>query len=109
MISLTPARFCCLIALALAIAIACCSTPLRLPFASVIRKDGQFPFVSRVRDLWQTKIHATSSWVFFGLFMVFLHPGAVESYIAGQTPIAKAGILANIGPSGARSSGAKVS
>lgn len=33
----------------------------------------------------------------------------VDSYIASESPIAKAGLLANIGPSGSKSSGAKVS
>lgn len=33
----------------------------------------------------------------------------VESYIAKEKPIAKAGVLANIGPSGSRASGARVS
>jgi hypothetical protein len=103
MISLTPARFTYLISLAfLTLAIVCASF--------VIRKDAQIPLVSsiqKVRDFWQTKMHA--SWVFLSLFLVFLHSGAVDSYIARQSPLAKAGVLANIGPSGARSSGAKVS
>ena len=34
---------------------------------------------------------------------------SVTSYIASESPIAKAGLLANIGPSGAKSSGAKAS
>ena len=33
---------------------------------------------------------------------------SVESYIANQSPIAKSGLLANIGPDGSKSSGAKV-
>ena len=33
----------------------------------------------------------------------------VDSYITTESPIAKAGVLANIGPNGARSMGAKVS
>lgn len=33
----------------------------------------------------------------------------VDSYIATEFPIAKAGLLANIGPAGSKSSGAKVS
>ncbi|EKM51697.1 glycoside hydrolase family 15 protein [Phanerochaete carnosa HHB-10118-sp] len=32
---------------------------------------------------------------------------SVDSYVASESPIAKAGLLANIGPSGAKSSGAK--
>ena len=32
----------------------------------------------------------------------------VESYIAKESPIAKSGLLANIGPDGSKSSGAKV-
>ena len=33
---------------------------------------------------------------------------SVDSYISTESPIAKAGLLANIGPSGAKSNGAKV-
>jgi hypothetical protein len=33
---------------------------------------------------------------------------SVDSYIATESPIAKAGVLANIGPSGSKSQGAKV-
>ena len=32
----------------------------------------------------------------------------VDQYVASESPIAKAGILANIGPSGSKSSGAAV-
>ena len=32
-----------------------------------------------------------------------------EAYIASEAPIAKSGVLANIGPSGSKSHGAKVS
>ncbi len=32
----------------------------------------------------------------------------VNSFVATESPIAKAGLLANIGPSGSKSSGAKV-
>jgi hypothetical protein len=33
----------------------------------------------------------------------------VDSYVSTELPIAKAGLLANIGPDGSKSSGAKVS
>lgn len=33
---------------------------------------------------------------------------SVDSYVASESPIARAGLLANIGPSGAKASGAKV-
>lgn len=33
---------------------------------------------------------------------------SVDSYVNSETPIAKAGLLANIGPSGSKASGAKV-
>jgi hypothetical protein len=39
---------------------------------------------------------------------VFAQTGVVDSYIARESPIAKAGVLANIGPNGSRSAGAKV-
>ena len=35
-------------------------------------------------------------------------PANVDSYLNTETPIAKAGLLANIGPNGSKSSGAKV-
>ncbi|KAF7799714.1 hypothetical protein EIP86_010956 [Pleurotus ostreatoroseus] len=38
---------------------------------------------------------------------VFAQSTSVDSYISTESPIAKAGLLANIGPSGAKSSGAK--
>ena len=37
-----------------------------------------------------------------------LTQSTVDSYIERESPIAKAGLLANIGPSGSKSSGAKV-
>ena len=40
---------------------------------------------------------------------VFGQSSTAVSYIATESPIAKAGLLANIGPSGSKSSGAKVS
>lgn len=39
---------------------------------------------------------------------VFAQSSVVDSYVATESPIAKAGLLANIGPSGSKSSGAKV-
>ena len=50
------------------------------------------------------------------LLSVLCHYGAavlaqstvVNSFVATESPIAKAGLLANIGPSGSKSSGAKV-
>ena len=39
---------------------------------------------------------------------VFAQSSTVDTYIAKESPIAKAGLLANIGPSGAKASGAKV-
>ncbi|KAF9533066.1 glucoamylase [Crepidotus variabilis] len=38
---------------------------------------------------------------------VFAQSSVVDSYVAKESPIAKAGLLANIGPSGAKSAGAK--
>ncbi|KAF8964433.1 glycoside hydrolase family 15 protein [Flammula alnicola] len=38
---------------------------------------------------------------------VFAQSSVVDSYVATESPIAKAGLLANIGPSGSKSSGAK--
>jgi hypothetical protein len=39
----------------------------------------------------------------------FAQSSTVDSYTSTESPIAKAGVLANIGPSGAKSSGAYVS
>ena len=39
---------------------------------------------------------------------VFGQSSTADSYIASESPIAKTGLLANIGPSGAKSNGAKV-
>lgn len=36
-----------------------------------------------------------------------VHAATVDTYIATEGPIAKAGLLANIGPSGSKSNGAK--
>lgn len=38
----------------------------------------------------------------------FAQSSTVDSYTSTESPIAKAGVLANIGPSGAKSSGAYV-
>lgn len=38
----------------------------------------------------------------------FLGPSPIDSYITTESSIAKAGILANIGPDGSKSSGASV-
>lgn len=38
-----------------------------------------------------------------------LAQSSVDSYVATESPIAKAGLLANIGPDGSKSAGAKVS
>lgn len=45
--------------------------------------------------------------LFYGA-VVLASPSVVDSYAAQQSPIAKAGVLANIGPSGSKSAGAKV-
>ena len=42
------------------------------------------------------------------LTSAFGQSSSVDSYVASESPIAQAGLLANIGPSGAKSSGAKV-
>ena len=39
----------------------------------------------------------------------FAQSSTADAYVASESPIAKAGLLANIGPSGSKSSGAKVS
>ena len=39
---------------------------------------------------------------------VFAQSSTVEQYVATESPLAKVGLLANIGPSGSKSSGAAV-
>ena len=51
------------------------------------------------------------SWALSGLSLfttVLAQSSSVDTYVASESPIAKAGLLANIGPNGAKSSGAKV-
>lgn len=40
-------------------------------------------------------------------YLPFLASATVTTYIASEGPIAKAGVLANIGPSGSKATGAK--
>jgi hypothetical protein len=40
---------------------------------------------------------------------VLAQSGTVDTYISTESPVAKAGLLANIGPYGSKSAGAKVS
>ena len=51
------------------------------------------------------------SWVSLAVFIgsVFAQSSTVDSYIATESPIAKTGLLANIGGSGSKAAGAKVS
>ena len=47
---------------------------------------------------------------FVGLAVgAFAQSSSAAAYVASESPIAKAGVLANIGPSGSKSSGADVS
>lgn len=39
----------------------------------------------------------------------FAQSSSADAYVASESPIAKAGVLANIGPSGSKSQGAKAS
>ena len=39
----------------------------------------------------------------------YAQSSSADAYVASESPIAKAGVIANIGPSGSKSSGAKVS
>jgi glucoamylase len=40
--------------------------------------------------------------------LVWAHSSVVDQYVATESPIAKAGLLANIGPSGSKAAGAAV-
>ncbi len=49
--------------------------------------------------------------VLYGLSLAastWAQSGSIDAYIASESPIAKAGVLANIGPDGSKASGAKV-
>jgi len=54
-------------------------------------------------------MHFTALLILFSCTSVFAQSSSiVDAYIAKESPVARAGLLANIGPDGAKSSGAKV-
>lgn len=65
--------------------------------ASVL-KESLLSFLKMFWSLLTTYLAISSTWA---------QSSVVDSYIATESPIAKAGLLANIGPSGSKSSGAK--
>jgi hypothetical protein len=71
-------------------------------------KDSLWSFTcTKIQDLAQTKMRV----VLFSALSVcgaVLAQTSIDSYIATESPIAKAGMLANIGASGSKSEGAKV-
>lgn len=71
--------------------------------------DMLAPSVERLYAFFQTNTHVFSVSRAAGPFCTLLPMDTVDSYIERQFPIGTAGILANIGPDGARSFGAKVS
>lgn len=80
-------------------------------FASYKDATWSVPFLTseRLHHLYQTRMRVVLLSVLGLCAGVFAQLGVVDPYIAKMSPIAKAGLLANIGPNGSRSSGAKVS
>lgn len=96
------------------------STPgqTRLGSEQVQRLNGEFTHVSKVLSpLQRFTTHVAlfalhmRLWHFstVGLFASTVAQSGVDQYVLKETPIAQAGVLANIGPNGAKSSGAYVS
>jgi len=62
-------------------------------------------FVARIGML----ITSVFIWASFALsWKALAQSNSVDAFLASESPIAKAGLLANIGPSGSKSQGAKV-
>ena len=107
------------------------STPgqTRLGSEQVQRLNGEFTHVSKVlsplqrftTQLLGARYIVTTHVALFALHMRLWHfstvglfastvaQSGVDQYVLKETPIAQAGVLANIGPNGAKSSGAYVS
>ncbi|CAK5270448.1 unnamed protein product [Mycena citricolor] len=69
-------------------------------------KDAWAYASAKLEDLAQTRMRSVLFTGTLSLCGAALAQASVGSYVASEGPIAKAGLLANIGPSGAKSSGA---
>jgi hypothetical protein len=86
--------------------------PLGAPFEGFAGYEVAPILYGFITEWFGAPVQATArgTWISrLGLLHVFSPWGTVDSYIAMESPIAKAGVLANIGPNGTRSMSAKVS
>ena len=67
-----------------------------------------YPILQRIQKTTLPSMRSILLTAFAFCAAVFAQNAAVDQFVATQYPISKAGVLANIGPSGSKSSGAKV-
>jgi hypothetical protein len=67
-----------------------------------------YPILQRIQKTTLPSMRSILLTAFAFCAAVFSQNAAVDQFVATQYPISKAGVLANIGPSGSKSSGAKV-
>jgi hypothetical protein len=84
-----------------------------LAYASGVTSDfptiNAYPGCNYARSKPSLKMRLLCLASVFGLVGTAIsEPAAADSYFGNESPIAKAGLLANIGPNGKKSSGAKV-
>jgi hypothetical protein len=89
------------------------SLPRVLAYASGLTSDfpaiNAYPRCTYARSKPSLKMRLLCLASVFGLVgTVISEPATADSYFGKESPIAKAGLLANIGPDGKKSSGAKV-
>ena len=90
----------------------CSCWPLGAPFEGFARSKVASVLYVFIAEWFGALVQTTARgiWTPLDLLRVFSPWGTtVDSYIARESPIAKAGVLANIGPNGTRSMNAKVS
>lgn len=89
------------------------SLPRMLAYASGLTSDfptiNAYPRCTYARSKPSLKMRLLCLASVFGLVgTAIFEPATADSYFGKESPIAKAGLLANIGPNGKKSSGAKV-
>jgi hypothetical protein len=89
------------------------SLPRMLAYASGLTSDfptiNEYPSCTYARSKPSLKMRLLCLAGVFGLVGTAIsEPATADSYFAKESPIAMAGLLANIGPNGKKSSGAKV-
>jgi len=89
------------------------SLPRMLAYASGLTSDfptiNSYPRCTYARSKLSLKMRLLCLASVFGLVGTAIsEPATADSYFGKESPIAKAGLLANIGPNGKKSSGAKV-